>query len=102
MQEQLHDTGRFATGSASKYLQQLCKHFAHKIEVRYDATSGEAALPPGPATLTAEPDELVIRITAPDEAGLVRARAVIDDHLARFAFRENFEQMSWERLTAPS
>ncbi|SIN80516.1 DUF2218 domain-containing protein [Vannielia litorea] len=98
MQEQLHDTGRFATRSASKYMQQLCKHFAHKIDVRYDATSAEAALPPGPATMRAEPEELVIEITAPDEEGLTRARAVIDNHLVRFAFRENFETMDWEGL----
>ena len=28
-----YQTGTFTTDHASKYLQQLCKHFAHKIEV---------------------------------------------------------------------
>jgi len=27
---------------------------------------------------------------------LSRARAIIDDHLARFAFREAFETMNWQ------
>ncbi|MBS8227734.1 DUF2218 domain-containing protein [Vannielia litorea] len=102
MQEQLHDTGRFATPHASKYLQQLCKHFGHKIEVRFDETSGECALPPGPATLKAEPEALVVDVTAPDEEGLTRARAVIDNHLVRFAFREGFETMTWDRLATAS
>ncbi|MBY6048795.1 DUF2218 domain-containing protein [Vannielia litorea] len=102
MQEQLHDTGRFATQSASKYLQQLCKHFGHKIDVRYDASSGECALPVGPAKLRAEDDALVVEVTAPSEEGLTRARAVIDNHLVRFAFRENFETMDWEGLAAAS
>ena len=45
----LTSTGLFATDKASRYLQQLCKHFGHKADVRFDATSGEAALPPAPA-----------------------------------------------------
>ncbi|MFY0634113.1 MAG: DUF2218 domain-containing protein [Vannielia sp.] len=102
MQEQLHDTGRFSTKLASKYLQQLCKHFAHKIEVRFDEISGEAALPVGPAVLKAEPDALVVTISAADEEGLQRARGAIDNHLVRFAFRENFEKMDWERLATAS
>lgn len=54
----LSDTGVFATAQASKYLQQLCKHFAHKVEVTYGAQSGSAALPPGPASLGSGPIDL--------------------------------------------
>ena len=91
----LQDTGTFQTPNASKYLQQLCKHFAHKIEVEFDETSGRAALPPGPATLTATDDGLRVEISAETDEGLQRARGVIDDHLKRFAFREGFEHMAW-------
>lgn len=91
----LQDTGTFQTSNASKYLQQLCKHFAHKIEVEFDETSGRAALPAGPATLTATDDALRVEISAETGEGLERARHVIDDHLKRFAFREGFEQMAW-------
>lgn len=96
MQHTLTSVGRFKTQSASKYLQQLCKHFAHKVEVEYDVTRGAAALPPGPAKMAAKVDELVIEVTASDEEGLRTARGIIDSHLVRFAFREIFEQMNWD------
>lgn len=95
MPDQLTGTGRFATAHASRYLQQLCKHFAHKVEVSYDAQEGHAAFPTGPATLSATPDELVVRVTAEDAEGLERARRIVDSHLERFAFREEFKQMDW-------
>lgn len=88
-------TGTFSTAKASSYLQQLCKHFAHKIEVRYDAETGEAALPPGPCRMTASADELRIEVSAGDDEGIALAREIIDSHLKRFAFREGFEAMSW-------
>ncbi|WP_092063331.1 DUF2218 domain-containing protein [Poseidonocella pacifica] len=92
------EIGTFATEHASKYLQQLCKHFAHKIDVEYDSQTGHAALPPGPARLDAGQEMLRIEITGPDEAGLSRARHIIDDHLVRFAFREDFKGMDWRPL----
>ncbi len=100
MQDLLNDTGRFATPHASKYLQQLCKHFGHKTEVRFDSDSGEVALSAGPAKLSASDSELLVTVSAPDEDSLAKARTVIDKHLARFAFREEFEQMQWEGAPA--
>ncbi|MEN9062056.1 MULTISPECIES: DUF2218 domain-containing protein [Ponticoccus] len=91
-----HEIGRFETPNGSKYLQQLCKHFAHKIAVTYDAEQGTAALPMGPAQLRADPEGLTIEIEADSAEGLPRARAIIDDHLARFAFREDFTTMNWQ------
>jgi hypothetical protein len=96
----LHDTGTFRSENASRYLQQLCKHFAHKIEVRFDPASGEIALPPGPARLTADDTQLTVQIAAEDAAGLERARGIIDKHLVRFAFREGFEHMAWQGAAA--
>lgn len=37
----------------------------------------------------------VVEVEAPDAAGLERAQGVIDSHLVRFAFREEFEKMDW-------
>lgn len=88
-------TGRFETPHASKYLQQLCKHFAHKVEVEYTPTAGRAALPPGPAMLEANEQRLTVRLTAKDDVGMGKARAIIDLHLKKFAFREAFEEMAW-------
>lgn len=88
-------TGRLETPNGSKYLQQLCKHFSHKIAVTYDETSGHCAMPLGPAEMRADPEGLTVTVTAADSSGLERAKGVIDSHLARFAFRENFEKMPW-------
>ena len=38
----MREIGTFTTPNASKYLQQLCKHFAHKVDVEYDETRGKA------------------------------------------------------------
>lgn len=95
MQAEISDWGQFATQHASRYLQQLCKHFAHKIEVRFDETSGTVQFPFGPATLTATQDELIACLTANTEEGLERGRGAIDRHLKTFAFREGFTTMNW-------
>ncbi|WP_424985218.1 DUF2218 domain-containing protein [Microbulbifer sp. S227A] len=91
----LSSQGHFETSNGSKYLQQLCKHFAHKVAVEYDDRSGHADLPPGRATLVADDHGLKIVITAEDEKGLGVARYIVEDHLKRFAFREEFSAMNW-------
>ncbi|KIC34184.1 DUF2218 domain-containing protein [Leisingera sp. ANG-M7] len=96
----LTDQGRFETPNASRYLQQLCKHFAHKVPVDHDETRGTVALGMGPATLQATENTLTAEVTAPDAADLAEARDIIDRHLARFAFREAFEAMDWQSATA--
>ncbi|GGB06985.1 DUF2218 domain-containing protein [Allosediminivita pacifica] len=90
------ETGVFETSNASRYMQQLCKHFAHKVEVEYDEKQARAALPVGPATMNADDSVLRVNISAEDEEGLARARHIIDDHLKRFAHREDFEGMNWQ------
>ena len=37
------------TASASRYLQQLCKHWSHKFAVVFDAQHGHIPLPMGSA-----------------------------------------------------
>jgi len=92
----LESHARFETPNASKYLGQLCKHFAHKVEVEYDKTDGRAALPPGPATLKADDKGLSVTISAQNSEGLERAKFIIDDHLKRFAFREGLTGLDWD------
>jgi uncharacterized protein len=33
------------TGSVSRYLQQLCKHWAHNMAVEFDAAKGKVIFP---------------------------------------------------------
>lgn len=92
----IRSTGTLTSPKASQYLQQLCKHFAHKTDVSFDAHQGSIALRGGPATLTASADRLVATVTAPDLDALPQARHVIDKHLAIFAHREGFTALDWD------
>ncbi|SNT27526.1 DUF2218 domain-containing protein [Tropicimonas sediminicola] len=87
--------GTYGTPNASKYLQQLCKHFAHKVEVSFDEQWGSVAFPFGKAELSADAAALRIRMNVDREDALEKARDVIDRHLERFAFREAFSGMDW-------
>ena len=97
----LASTARYPTPHASKYLQQLCKHFAHKVAVDFDDRQGTAALLSGPAELAAEAEALTIRVTAEDMKGLIQARFAIDVHLVTFAHREGFSGMHWHLEPGP-
>ena len=76
------------TSSASRYLQQLCKHWSHKFVVDFTLEHGRIDLPAGPCTLDAEADALrvVLSTTEPDK--LARFKDVVEEHIRRFAFRE--------------
>jgi len=88
-------TAHFPTDHGRKYLVQLCKHFAHKIEVDYTEETGRCALPPGPAEMSADDSGITFVVNADDELGLERAKGIITSHLVRFAFREKLEELSW-------
>ncbi len=84
------------TASASRYLQQLCKHWSHKFEVSFDPHKGRIALPFGPADLAADDVALTITLTLADDADVARPQQVVEDHLNRFAFREGELAFDWQ------
>lgn len=96
---------RTPTAQASKYLQQLCKHWEHNLAVTFDATHGTVVFPkdargadwPGDATVTfvAEGDALLTRIDASDPAQLDGLKGAVARHLDRFAFREAPLAFDW-------
>lgn len=86
------------TASASRYLQQLCKHWSHKFAVEFTPQHGTIPFDSTRlCTLDAAPDALTLRIEAADDATLERTQGVVIDHLKRFAFREDFGEVTWER-----
>lgn len=85
------------TANASRYLQQLCKHFAHKITVEYDGTCGRADFPWGTCHMEAGEAALRLRCEADDAEALERIKHVVDDHLKRFAWREA-PAIAWEAV----
>lgn len=90
-------TAHVPTASASRYLQQLCKHWAHKLEVEHDGTRGRIRFPDGTvATLDARTDALVVRLDVPDGGDAARMQDVVARHLDRFAFREAPLPFDWQ------
>ncbi|MFD1949352.1 DUF2218 domain-containing protein [Sphingomonas arantia] len=88
-------TARVVTPNASRYLQQLCKHWSHRFEVSFTPEAGEVGLPAGPLTLVAEPDALVLRASVAEVEQVERVQAVVAEHLDRFAFREGALVYDW-------
>ena len=82
------------TPNASKYLQQLCKHFAHRHSATSDERSGEIAFADGACKLAAQDGTLTITVAGPDDARKAQLESVIERHLVRFAFRETL-QIVW-------
>jgi hypothetical protein len=79
---------RVPTDHASRYLQQLCKHWAHKFPVEFTPQNGRIEMSAGVLILDADPEGLGLRLTTEPE-NLERMEAVVADHLGRFAFRED-------------
>jgi hypothetical protein len=104
MENDMNDTIMFSrtatatvpTTHASRYLQQLCKHWSHKLTVEFDATHGTIRFPSGAVTtLDATPDALTVAISASDVETLAQMKRVVAEHLDRFAFREAPLPFDW-------
>ncbi len=84
-----------ATRHASRYLQQLCKHWSHKFDVAFTPDAGEIALPLGKVDLKAETGQLVIRLHPLEGADIDKFKQVVEEHLDRFAHKEAPLDYSW-------
>jgi hypothetical protein len=93
----MNSTATVPTVSGSKYLQQLCKHWSHKLEVELVDRHAIVRFPTATATMTAAAEDLIVRIDAEDEATLERMEGVLATHLDRFAFREAPLPFAWHR-----
>ncbi len=82
-----HSVARVESERASIYLQQLCKHFAHKRPVEFTPERGQIALGAGMCRLEAADGVLTIRAEAENAEKLAQLQDVIAKHLERFAFR---------------
>jgi hypothetical protein len=89
---------RVATASASRYLQQLCKHWSHKFAVEFTPDRGRIPFADDrTALLEATADTLTMRIEATDAETLARMEGVVVEHLKRFSFREDLGDIHWTR-----
>jgi uncharacterized protein len=55
------------TTNAAKYLQQLCKHWSHRLRVELQEGVGTVHFPDAVATMTARSSDLVVSVEADDE-----------------------------------
>jgi uncharacterized protein len=90
----LHSSAVVITEMASRYLQQLCKHFGHKLPVNFTPHRGAIVFDFGMCSLAVKDNMLNLTVTADDEVSLSRLKHVIGSHLERFAFRDKPE-IAW-------
>ena len=88
-------TSTFVTENGQKYLTQLVKHFAHKIDAAADGGEGYANFVCGKAKFFADELGLRMDIDSPDQAALEKTQEIVEVHLVRFAFREKLEKLDW-------
>lgn len=87
---------RVPTRHASRYMQQLAKHWAHKMTVAFDAEEATIEFPNGSRlTMRADPETLDCALTVPEGGDAERMRGVVEEHLNRFAFREGALTFEW-------
>ena len=79
-------TAHLTTVHGSKYLQQLCKHFGHKVPLEFTPTEGRVDLPFGACRFTADDQSLHMTVEG-EGAALSRLEQFVGSHLERFAFR---------------
>jgi hypothetical protein len=94
------------TDNASRYLQQLCKHWSHNLQVEFTPENGTVIFPkdvrgadyPSDAVVTFNAVEggLDLRIDASSSEQLEGLKGVVQSHLDRFAFRPGELQYDWE------
>ena len=98
-------TAQVPTTSGSKYLQQLCKHWSHNLEVEFTPEKGTVVFPrdtrgaewpgDGTITMTAREQTLDCRIDASAPGQLDGLKGALSRHLDRFAFREAPLTFDW-------
>ena len=93
------------TNNASRYLQQLCKHWSHNLAVTFTAEEGTITFPadvrgksfPAEAIVTLQARETALEVlldaSAPDQ--LEGLKGAVASHLDRFAFREAPLAFDW-------
>lgn len=99
-------TARVPTASASKYLQQTCKHWEHNLQVAFTPEHGTIVFPkdargashPGDAVVTfdAHADMLEVKIEATSPEQLDGLKGAVARHVDRFAFREAPLAYDWQ------
>jgi hypothetical protein len=100
-----HAVAVVPTTSGGRYLQQLCKHWSHNLQVAFTPEEGRVVFPrdsrgadylgDAVATFSAGDEALQVRIDATSAEQLEALKEVVARHLDRFAFREAPLAFDW-------
>ncbi|MBB36027.1 MAG: hypothetical protein CME88_01205 [Hirschia sp.] len=100
---------RVPTNSAPRYLQQLCKHWSHNLDVEFTGETGRITFPKtlpgsewaseGYLTLQAHDELLECRLSAGVAEQIELLKKIVESHLDRFAFREAPLTFDWQDQT---
>lgn len=85
---QFQRVARVETPLGSKYLQRLCKHFAHKVRADWDENRGKVTFAEGICILQADAQGLQLTCSADSGQELVEIVETLDRHFIRFAKAE--------------
>lgn len=96
--------GLAACEKPERYIQQLVKHWGHKMATTYDEGDGMGVFPFSEhttAVMTAREGGIALTLTTADREENERMRGVIERHIDRFAFREAPLTYTWEEIEDP-
>lgn len=87
------------TAAASRYLVQLCKHWSHRFpNTTFTDKRGQVPFAADRIChFEADPEALTVRLEVGEAEMLERLECVVDEHLRRFAFREDLGEITWIR-----
>ena len=60
----VRETAQVPTGQGARYVQQLCKHWSHKLDVQMTGNEGIVRFSNAVATMTAAPEALTVTVEA--------------------------------------
>ena len=86
---------KIETTSAERLINRLCKHWAHKLDVKQDNQQGKITFATGTCVMRAESGALLIDIDALEEEHLDELEGVVERHLIRMAGDEEIVVV-WE------
>lgn len=84
------------TENGWKYVQQLCKHWSHKLTVDLGDQTGTVTFDSAVAVMTCDASSITVTIEAESDDLIERYKGVVASHLDRFAFREAPLPFEWK------
>jgi hypothetical protein len=88
---------RITIDRSSRYLQELCRHFAARLPTIHMPERGQIVFGFGTCKLEARQGLLILAVEGEDEASVARLKQALARQLARLAFRER-PAISWASL----